>query len=422
MNYFNGKKILHVVKKEDTPLNLQEKTITPQNQTPVILPDSGYVGLSKVKLNGILVDIHHSYTSQTDNSVAYQKTIPTGALMYGELGYIGGASKVSKNLIPDIQPIVREYAKNNSGFDLTPYLQNGKTYYIKGNLSQTYTSADPNNRNFVILAFDNNDNITSIQGFGNDVQTTINYSFTADLTTYVKYYLTLATNNNGHNLTIDNLILSTSDVPYEPYFENIRSAKTTSVVVSGTDVAPITKAIPQEVLNDVRYGLGFSDTQFNKLDLITKHLTGEWNIVDLGSLDWNYNPSYGTTAQGAFYCPTDIGAKQVANDKTFNGNCAKYEATSRDYVWYNQTDKKICLTGGILVTVVDKDYTDAQAFKQAMSGVYLLYQTATQFDVDFSQYIDDDFKTIDITNMTTATFENEFGYDVPSEITYLIET
>ena len=99
-------------------------------------------------------------------------------------------------------------------------------------------------------------------------------------------------------------------------------------------------------------------------------------IVDLGSLDWNYNPSYGTTAQGAFYCPTDIGAKQVANDKTFNGNCAKYEATSRDYIWYNQTDKKICLTGGILVTVVDKDYTNAQAFKAAMSGVMLKYELA----------------------------------------------
>lgn len=391
-----------------------------KNLKAVLTASKDYTDNSIEKLKWELGTYDLSVT--TDSTVAYTKTIPTNAIK-GRLNYIGGASKVSENLI--VLQDVAETTENG----ITYKIENGIIYLISGtatinkNIRETTFTLPAGTYYFKSFGTTGSNSTyfsylqAPIEGVTLIRYSYDNKSFTLSEETEVQYIWAVRGGVSVSNLQFKDMVVrgTTAPTEFSEGFENIRSAKTTSVVVSGTDVAPITKAIPQEVLNDVRYGLGFSDTQFNKLDLITKHLTGEWNIVDLGSLNW-------TAQYGVFYNSTFNYAFVQGQVKFL---CAKYKSFNYQgslINFVNGEDKSITFTSSSNFFLKDNQYgTDTQALKTALSGVYLLYQTATQFDMDFSQYIDDDFKNIDTTYMTTATFENEFGYDVPSEIDYLIE-
>lgn len=96
-----------------------------------------------------------------------------------------------------------------------------------------------------------------------------------------------------------------------------------------------------------------------------------YGIVDLGTLNWAYYDD-GTYV---FFYNTYIPSGTKANGE-YNLLCAKYPVGSTR--WTTAEDK-IC--GGNstsqLIWVRDTAYTDAAAFKTAMSGVYLIYELAT---------------------------------------------
>ncbi|MBR3209519.1 MAG: hypothetical protein IKF82_04545, partial [Bacilli bacterium] len=106
MGYLNGKKILQVVKTQFVPATYQEKTISPSNFQKEVVADSSYAALSKVKINGILIDPHIPIESVQDNTTKYQKVIPNNVLTYGGLAKLGGLTKKYNQLVKpsDIQP------------------------------------------------------------------------------------------------------------------------------------------------------------------------------------------------------------------------------------------------------------------------------------------------------------------------------
>ena len=89
---------------------------------------------------------------------------------------------------------------------------------------------------------------------------------------------------------------------------------------------------------------------------------GKFELVDLGSLDWTYSDGF----------RTPISALPSAPKKTNNNICPLYKILGSS----SGLDKEGYFGTSNLV-IKDSAYTDATTFKNAMSGVYLLYEKAT---------------------------------------------
>lgn len=95
--------------------------------------------------------------------------------------------------------------------------------------------------------------------------------------------------------------------------------------------------------------------------------------VDLGTLTWSYQ-------SGTHSClyATLPPVKPVAGDYVVaNLTCVPYAADSVGNIYNHIRDKVIGITTTVYVWVYDSAYTDAAAFKEAMSGVMLHYELAT---------------------------------------------
>lgn len=107
-------------------------------------------------------------------------------------------------------------------------------------------------------------------------------------------------------------------------------------------------------------------------------VTRKYGIVDLGSLEWNMNN--GSTRN--FTSTNALPNAKLPTDQTEKPNaiCEKYEVIA--YQEAQQDTKNLAIIfassyarGQIWIT--NHDYNSAEAFKTAMSGVYLIYELAT---------------------------------------------
>ena len=77
------------------------------------------------------------------------------------------------------------------------------------------------------------------------------------------------------------------------------------------------------------------------------------------------------------------------------------------------------------IQVKDTAYTDATAFKQAMSGVMLYYELANPIITDISTMLPDDFlRNIEVEAGGSVTFKNSndnYHIPVPSEEEYIVK-
>ena len=93
-----------------------------------------------------------------------------------------------------------------------------------------------------------------------------------------------------------------------------------------------------------------------------------YGIVDLGSLNWTLNSTY----------PNIFNADRFGNIKfgTQNLVCVMYQPSTSSTIM--DTDKAVAVsTGSDVIYIKDTAYSDATAFKTAMSGIYLVYEKAT---------------------------------------------
>lgn len=109
-------------------------------------------------------------------------------------------------------------------------------------------------------------------------------------------------------------------------------------------------------------------------------VTRRYGIVDLGTLEW-------TKASNAtrFYVAYN-GIKVISDNTPANILCTKYTTDSWNSV-LTPKDKEIGASVGNYITIYDSSYNDAQAFKTAMSGVYLVYELATSTTESADTYI-----------------------------------
>ena len=127
-------------------------------------------------------------------------------------------------------------------------------------------------------------------------------------------------------------------------------------------------------------GMRSAGSAYDEMDFERRKAIKRIGVVDLGSLNWFYEP---TTPNERFVASVD-GIKIVSGSAKGNLVCSKYTTTSVDDVYSHTADKTIAVHNTTeQVWVYDTAYTDAATFKAAMSGVMLYYElaTPTEFDI-----------------------------------------
>lgn len=201
------------------------------------------------------------------------------------------------------------------------------------------------------------------------------------------------------------IMISEGDTPtaYAPYHSNVYQ------------IPEAIKALP---------GYGWSaGTARNWVDYENKKYYQCVQSVDLGTLAWLYRPE-----QQRFYAIADSITGKFSESFGIVPNIivAKY-----DTVCFNDITTKIdnmkasaVKTANDFISIRNTAYTDATAFKQAMSGVILYYELANPIITDISTLIDDDFlRNIEVEAGGSVTFKNGNGdsyrIPVPSEEEYI---
>jgi hypothetical protein len=176
-------------------------------------------------------------------------------------------------------------------------------------------------------------------------------------------------------------------------------------------------------------GYGWSaGTARNYVDYENKKYVQCVGSVDLGTLNWGINTT--STVGNHFYAPAKhLNFKYLGAFGTtiYNALCSKYRTVARSSNVF--VDKTLAIDGVTVVSqiqVKDTAYTDAAAFKQAMSGVILYYELATPIVTDISTVLPDDFlRNIEVEAGGSITFKNSNGDDyripVPSEEEYVVK-
>lgn len=119
---------------------------------------------------------------------------------------------------------------------------------------------------------------------------------------------------------------------------------------------------------------GINDLIKDEYNFINGTITRKFGIVDLGTLNWSFsNGLFSTTALQKLI------KYQTSYKTKANIVCSKYVVVSASEIESATTTlDKVIAIGGNQYSVVIKDsaYTDATAFKTAISGIYLVYELA----------------------------------------------
>lgn len=183
---------------------------------------------------------------------------------------------------------------------------------------------------------------------------------TPDMCKYIKFKTASTYGTTYKNDICINLSDPARNGQYEPYHK-------TTYPLTPTEL----RGVPKLDANNNIYADG--DEYASDGDV-----TRKYDIVDLGTLNWS-----GTTS--TFYTSSNsIGLKRPndSNGKTaFKGICSKYRIASYVEGVGNNGDKSIYTTwassSSSYLYIRDSSYSNAEDFKAAMSGVYLVYEKAT---------------------------------------------
>lgn len=381
-----------------------------------------------------LYDIGQGVTHkfETDTDTAYAKTVPTGAKLMSVKSIGGHSEVIDGEIVSAGTESVVEQGKNllNADDYYAAYKQSDGSYlnnssdfaginipignYIGKTLIATLkatVSSQPTS--FFWLARINGTRIESFYAKGERVPA--NTTGIARLTFTPKTQkdtLSMTYGQGTGDVIVRDIQIELGDTPttYAPFHRNVYQ------------IPEVIKALP---------GYGWSaGTAKNWVDYENKKYYQCVDSVDLGTLTWMKTSSQSSVGD-YFYAPVSaIGFKRLGafGITVHNILCSKYITVARNPNAF--VDKTIVLDGDSIavsqIQVKDTAYTDATAFKQAMSGVMLYYELANPIVTDISTLIPDDFlRNIEIEAGGSVTFKNSNGdsyrIPVPSEEEYIVK-
>ena len=378
-----------------------------------------------------------SYEFQTDDTEAYQKTVPSGAKM-ANVKSIGGKTIVWNQLnLNDKNSITRDgisFTNNKDGswtITGTCSTSNGGSANV---LIYKFADKFVSGHKYLVKAdkyFDENYGF-ALNGatFPLKKAAIIDYAFNPVI--FVKDKVTVDNVTMRMNIFDITQMFGAGNEPstpeefeamfpadYYPYNAGeLMSAPVNEVVYLDTKNQETSYPIPQAILNLPGYGWSAGDVR-NYVDWEEKRYHKRVGKVDWEKLDWEYANDY--LGMPVFYT-TNI-PPGIAS-KTMNIITSRYIPTDKVFST-QQVDKAIAIATSGAVYVRDNSYSDKDTFVNALNGQIIYYELAEEQIIDISDIIDNIFQEpIEVEAGGTLTFKNSHGDNyripVPSSEEYVI--
>lgn len=206
---------------------------------------------------------------------------------------------------------------------------------------------------------------------------------------------------------------------YYPYNAGeLMSAPVNEVAYSDTKTQETSYQIPQAILNLPGYGWSAGDVR-NEVDWENKKYIQRVTAVDLGSL--NYNSGEYETHK--YFNTTNIA--KLISPNTMNTLCKRYSHATANTMVKQENMEIVVDTKGQLFLRDDSMNQDATLLKDSLSGVALYYELAEPIITDLTDIISEGFlEAIEVETGGSLTFKNSHGDDykipVPSSEEYVI--
>lgn len=386
------------------------------------------------------------YREYADSEAAYSKTIPSGAMPYASLDRLGGctirymqavngasgktggmanAAITYENGILSIPELTATLSPITAAYIVpdTQTIPAGHTVYIDVEFIEGELESG-----MMLQVMNNLDRIALASSF---------YTMPADGYFRIRYY-------NDQTYSAVQIRINIFDLTsifgsgYEPNTKDdnrivflkqyarmhpgcnageLVHADVTNVLSSDANGTSGTYPIPDTIRNLPGYGWSAGNV-YNEVDFENKQYIQRVGCLDIGTLVWSYS---GTTFKTSKYPDDMLYASGIPNLLAAQYNTV--ETRSSTY-WNAYPDKSIGFRTDKLLMIRNDEYTDATAFKNAMSGVMLYYELVEPIITDISSLLEDHIVFISVAENGTLTFEQSDGTQlpVPNQETYLIKT
>lgn len=372
-----------------------------------------------------LYDMGNGVTHQfeTDSDTAYAKTIPTGAKLMSVKSIGGHSEVIDGEIVSAGTEEVVEQGKNL--FDYTDKTYHGANVnkvengviYTKG-LTTTALNIPTIAENKYTLSFKVKSNAANQDGLRWSLQKGKNTSYAHD-SSLIKSEVGYAANTEYQavvTFVADTDFVSLCTIVGMIYDVQLENGDT------ATNYSPFYQTayqIPEAIRNLPGYGWS-AGTARNYVDYENKRYVQCVSSVDLGTLDWTSRLS---TVDNSIY--VFISNDLNVNNRGNNGLCSHYDFVTSGIDAAIVKKDKFFYYNPLNIAFIDKSYTDATAFKQAMQGVTLYYELANPIVTDISDLIPDDFlRNIEVEAGGSVTFKggnDSYRIPVPSEEEYIVK-
>ena len=385
------------------------------------------------------------YDYQTDETVAYEKTVPAGAMPYAGIEKIGGKTVVW-NQLANFNGIT---AQTNNGVTFTPNVDG--SYTINGTATGRVTNSAPafsrlnvvsgHKYSFVLSQPLNNLRLRFGGGMNPDFVTQsaiVACNSNVSLYAYFDSVTDVSSTEYNQNLFITifdlTLMFGSGNEPstveefksmfpadYYPYNAGtLLSAGVTEVVSKKSDTTTLaTYSVPAEIQALEGYGWS-AGSVYNYIDYERKVFVknvGRVVIDENTSLSYNSTYDFYTTAANS------VNPAGLAWDYKIVNTWIPMQTAPPPII----SDLWLQLDGtGGAVRICNKQYTTEESFKAWLTAnpLTIYYELATPIETDISAYLTDD-NIINVESGGTLTFPNANGDDyhipVPSDVTYMID-
>ena len=157
-----------------------------------------------------------------------------------------------------------------------------------------------------------------------------------------------------------------------------------------------TLSIPSMVQALNGYGEGVNSACYNYIDWENRMFVKRVGCVDMGTLDW-----------------VGFASTVLHTNRLYKPNAGSLVVIPPQF---NQI--YVDTYGAIVATFDEGTFTSIDEAKAAITGIMLYYELAEPIITDISDILPDD-NSITIESNGTITMVNEYGYDVPNEITFI---